>query len=208
VGDWRGGLGDGSRPHHGYGEERPWYLRKRVLLLIAIAVVVALASLASRNADNQGGGESGRNESERTAAREAAATASSAKQGRSVRDGNLSITVNQVRCGVERIGRGLRARNANGQFCLVVLTVANVGEQRWGLPFIGQALVDADGERYGPDLFARGAVPGGEAVWKELAPGQRTSGTVVFELPERARPAKLELNDTPLSGPTAMELDA
>jgi hypothetical protein len=212
IGSWRGVPGDRSGPHGGYGEERPWYLRKRMLALLVVVVVVALA-LASRD---DAGGNRGRGAPPATtsAVEGNAATPAAteeqrpaAGQRRSARDGSLSVTVNQVRCGVRRIGQGLRARTARGQFCLVFLTVTNVGERRWALPFVGQRLVDGDGRRYGPDLRARTVVPGGEAVWKELDPGQRTAGTIVFELPAGARPVSLVLNDAPSGGSTSMDID-
>jgi len=214
VGSWRGMPDRGSGPHGGYGEQRPWYLRKRMLAVLALVIVVALA-LASR--ESPGGGNRRRGPPASTSAAEGHAAAPAATeeeppaaQGKqpSARDGSLSVTVNQVRCGVRRIGQGLRARTARGQFCLIFLTVVNVGERRSALSFVGQRLVDDDGGRFGPDLRARTVVPGGEAVWRQLDPGERTAGTIVFELPANARPVRLILNDAPSGGSSGMDLDS
>src|SRR5688500_4684161 len=51
------------------------------------------------------------------------------KIGTAVRDGKLEFVVRSVQCGVGQLGPDYADERAQGQFCLVSLTVKNVGDQ-------------------------------------------------------------------------------
>jgi serine/threonine protein kinase len=74
--------------------DRPWYLRKRVLFLLAVVILAGLATLGTReNAERDR--QRQRPEPTRTSARSAATPA--VPPGAAVlRDGNLSITIKQI----------------------------------------------------------------------------------------------------------------
>jgi hypothetical protein len=127
--------------------------------------------------------------------------------GDPVRDGQFEFVVDSVECGARSVGEGLGRRDAVDQFCLVALRVENTGQE--GRTFAGgqQYLFDRDGNRHDPDLAAT-AGNGGERLWStHLNPGQRLAGTLVYDVPEAAVPARVELHDAPFSGGASVTLD-
>jgi hypothetical protein len=127
--------------------------------------------------------------------------------GDPVRDGQFEFVVRSVDCGARSVGQGLRHQTALGQFCLVSLRVENTGNE--GRTFAGgqQYLFDRDGNRHDPDLAAT-AGNGGARLWStHLNPGQRLAGTLVYDVPGSAVPARVELHDAPFSGGVSVTLD-
>ena len=117
-----------------------------------------------------------------------------------VRDGKFQFVVSAVSCGHASVGEGFVTKQAQGQYCLVELSVENVGNS-------GQLLLDGLQKAYGPDgaVFATDSSAGviasaGTSVWINVVkPGTTVSGTIVFDLPTGARLARLELHDSPFS---------
>jgi hypothetical protein len=126
--------------------------------------------------------------------------------GDPVRDGQFQFVVRSVDCGARSVGRGFRRRQALGQFCLVALQVENTGAE--GRTFGGgqQYLFDRSGKRHDPDLAATAGDGGGRLVSTHLNPGQRLAGTLVYDVPERVGPARVELHDGPFSGGASVTL--
>lgn len=118
-----------------------------------------------------------------------------------VRDGKFEFVVSSVRCGNPTVGRAPLSRTAQGQFCLVDVSVRNIGQE-------GQAFADAyqkaygtDGSKFGADsaagLFANAS---GAALFTVINPGNQVRGTIVFDIPKGAALSKVELHDSLLSG--------
>ena len=125
--------------------------------------------------------------------------------GDPVRDGQFEFVVRAVDCGARSVGEGFGHRTALGQFCLVSFRVENTGTE--GRTFGGgqQFLFDRDGNRHDPDLAA---TVGNGGEWSiHLNPGQRLAGTLVYDVPESAVPARVELHDATFSGGASVALD-
>jgi hypothetical protein len=125
--------------------------------------------------------------------------------GDPVRDGQFEFVVRAVDCGARSVGKGFGERTALGRFCLVRLRVQNTGSE--GRTFGGgqQFLFDRDGNRHDPDLAA--TLGAGGAWSTHLNPGQRLAGTLVYDVPESAVPARVELHDAAFSGGASVALD-
>jgi hypothetical protein len=125
--------------------------------------------------------------------------------GDPVRDGQFEFVVRAMDCGARSVGEGFGERTAVGRFCLVRFRVQNTGTE--GRTFGGgqQYLFDRDGNRHDPDLAA--TLGAGGAWSTHLNPGQRLAGTLVYDVPESAVPARVELHDAPFSGGTSVALD-
>jgi hypothetical protein len=187
-------------PAAGWGEPRPPRVRRRApeplpgwtaprprrrwgrRLLVAAAVLVLLLAAANAIGD---------------AARRA--DPGPAGLGDPVRDGQFQFVVRSVDCGARSVGQGFGRQQALGQFCLVALQVENTGSE--GRTFGGgqQHLFDLAGRRHDPDLAATARHGGGRLLSTHLNPGQRLSGTLVYDVPERVEPARVELHDAPFS---------
>jgi hypothetical protein len=121
--------------------------------------------------------------------------------GEAVRDGKFEFTVTRVDCSRTTVGLEHLKRTAEGKFCVIGLTVRNIGDG--SKYFMGQAQTayDTSGAGYDSDelagLYANGGV---EAFLQKLGPGEKVSGRLVFDVPKKAELASLELHDSPLSG--------
>jgi hypothetical protein len=121
--------------------------------------------------------------------------------GAAVRDGKFEFTVTRVDCSRTTVGLDHIKRTAEGKFCVIGLTVRNIGDG--SKYFLGQAQTayDTAGAGYDSDelagLYANGGV---EAFLQKLGPGEKVSGKLVFDVPKKAELDTLELHDSPLSG--------
>ena len=125
--------------------------------------------------------------------------------GDPVRDGQFEFVVRAVDCGGRSVGEGFGERTALGRFCLLRFRVQNIGTE--GRTFGGgqQYLFDREGNRHDPDLAA---TLGNGGDWStHLNPGQRLTGTLVYDVPESAVPARVELHDAQFSGGASVALD-
>ena len=85
--------------------------------------------------------------------------------------------------------------------------VQNTGTE--GRTFGGgqQYLFDRDGNRHDPDPAATVGNGGGRLWSTHLNPGQRLAGILVYDVPERVVPARVELHDAAFSGGASVALD-
>jgi Domain of unknown function (DUF4352) len=90
-------------------------------------------------------------------------------------------------------------RDALGQFCLVRLTVRNVGIQGRTLEAARQYLLVAGGGKATVDLLATAGQGGQRLVSVLVNPGNRVQGTLVYDVRRDAGPTGLELHDSPMS---------
>ncbi|HEX8135077.1 MAG TPA: DUF4352 domain-containing protein [Actinomycetes bacterium] len=122
------------------------------------------------------------------------------------RDGQFEFVVRSVRCGLRRVGPELARQTPQGRFCLVAVSVANVGTEARDFDAGQQRLFGADGRRHSVDAAATAANGGVRLLHSLINPGNRIEGTLVYDVPPRTRPARLELHDSPLSRGVAVDL--
>jgi hypothetical protein len=117
-----------------------------------------------------------------------------------VKDGRFEFVVASVSCGHASVSRAFVSRSAQGQFCLVELSVRNVGTK-------SQTFADAFQKANGPtgDSYAADTAAGllantdGANVWTLINPGNTVSGRIVFDIPAAATISTVELHDSALS---------
>jgi len=156
--------------------------------LLAAGGVLLLVAVAGSLGDDRGGGRR------------------PAGLGEPVRDGQFEFVVRSVDCGARLVGEGVGRKPALGQFCLVGLRVENTGGE--GRTFGGgqQYLFDDVGKRHDPDLDATFRDGDGQLLSTHLNPGQRLEGTLIYDVPDPVRLARVELHDGPFSGGVSVEL--
>jgi Domain of unknown function (DUF4352) len=123
-----------------------------------------------------------------------------------VRDGKFEFVVSSVTCGQESVGT-LVTKRAQGQFCVVDLTVRNVGTEKQLMLDGVQKAIGTDGAQYGADSGASVIASNGLSVSANLInPGISVAGKIVYDLPDGASIAKLELHDSAFSTGTTVTL--
>ena len=132
----------------------------------------------------------------------------SGKIGTAVRDGRFEFVVHSVQCGVGQLGPDNAEQRAEGQFCLVSLTVKNIGDQPHTMTDRAQKGYGTNGSRYGTNstagLYANDT---NSQVWlKAIHPGAEVTGTIVYDLPRGVELSELELHDSLTSGGVTIDL--
>lgn len=127
--------------------------------------------------------------------------------GQPVRDGKFEFTVTSVDCGKSSVGGEFLNKNAQGQFCLLNLTVKNIGNESQTFSDYGQLLFDAKGNKYSSDSGASFyANPSGSTFLNTINPGNVVTGAVVFDIPKEVVPTQAELHDSSYSGGVKVNL--
>jgi hypothetical protein len=130
----------------------------------------------------------------------AAVSAVAGQVGRPARDGDLELTVTDHACGRKTVGDGLLLSTARGAYCLVTVQVRNVGLRPQPFDEAGQKGYDRAGSAYTHDALAEFQVNSATHSWfKLIDPGVQVTGKLVFDLPEPASLASVELHATPTS---------
>lgn len=171
----------------------PWI----AVLFAGVAVIVLfLAGAAAQHYSSK----------EPTAA--AATTAPAAKPtskpppgvGDAVRDGKFEFVVSRVDCSRTSLGQEHLKRTAKGKFCIVGLAVRNIADGSQFFLGHAQKAFDAAGDEFGNDEIAGiYANRDTETFLRKLDPGERVTGSLVFDIPESATLTTLELHDSLLS---------
>ena len=172
-------------------------------VLVLVGIIVALA----------GGGDDG---GTGTATDQPSATTTGTKTteaapkaagiGTPVRDGKFEFTVSKVDCGKSRIGTKDFGTTAQGQFCLVSVKVENIGQEAQTLDGSSQYLYGDGGQKYDADTEAAIYLDDAQTFLEQINPGNTVNGVVVFDIPKDAKPAKIELHDSPFSGGVTVDL--
>lgn len=165
---------------------------RKTTLYTMIAATAALVALACSG----GGGESGGSANPDTADEPPAAT----RMNQPAKDGKFQFTVTKMDCSKTSIGRSPLTQKAQGKFCLVNVTVKNIGDEAQLFDASSQKALDAQGTTYDADGGAGIYLPdGGEAFLNNINPGNQVKGTLVFDVPPTVKVTSLELHDSPFS---------
>ena len=113
-------------------------------------------------------------------------------------DGQFTFVVESFECGKSEVENGIFKQTANGEFCVLDLTVTNTGDQ--GRHFLAgvQGLFSYTGGRLTPSNEATVTV-NADVVNEEINPGLSISATVVFDIADPDDIEFAHLKDAPLS---------
>jgi hypothetical protein len=117
-----------------------------------------------------------------------------------VQDGKFEFVVVSMSCGHATVNQGPLSKAAQGQYCLVELSVTNIARKSQTFADAFQKAIGPTGTIYGADTRAGVlANPTGTTVWTLINPGNKVSGTIVFDIPADAKIATVELHDSGFS---------
>lgn len=201
------------------GPKRSWFARHKVLTGFGAVVLVAIvaSALSGRGSDEPAAADPGARASSASPSTDGTAASSDTSEsseaavdgatiGTPVRDGKFEFTVTSVEPGVEHIGDGAFGVDAQGQFLLVHLTVANIGDEAQYFDGSSQKLTDTQGRTHSADGSAAIYLDDSNSFLNQINPGNTVEGIVVFDIPEDAVPASIELHDSAWSGGVSVTL--
>ena len=118
------------------------------------------------------------------------------------RDGEFEFTVTTVKCGATSVDSDLPS-----EYCLVDVTVKNIGDVPQMFDGSSQKAFDAKGAEYSHDGVAEMYANEGNATFLEtINPGNQVKGRLVFDVPKGTALTEVMLHDSPISGGVRVNL--
>lgn len=198
--------------------KRSWFARHTILTGLGAVVLVAIiaSALGGRGSDEPAAAGTGSQTSSASSSADDTSSSADASEsseppaaatiGTPVRDGRFEFTVTSVEPGIEHLGTDAFGVDAQGQFLLVHLTVANIGDQAQYFDGSSQKLTDTEGRTHSADGAAAIYLDDSHSFLNQINPGNTVEGIVVFDIPEDAVPASIELHDSAWSGGVSVTL--
>lgn len=179
-----------------------WFMRHKVLtVIIALFAIGVVASAA-------GGSKSDSSKGSSSSSSSSSSKSETAKVGQPANDGKFEFTVSSVECGKTSVGTNqYLTKTAQGQYCLLNVSVKNIGDQAQSLVSSNQYLLNASGQKYSADDVATMYnTPNGTSWYNDINPGNSVNGVIVFDVPKDQTPTTTELHDSAFSGGVKVNL--
>lgn len=177
-----------------------WFVRHKVLsVILGFIVIAVIASVA-------GGGSKSNTSS--NSSKSSSSKAETAKIGQAANDGKFEFTVSSVECGKTSVGTNqYLTKTAQGQYCLLNVSVKNIGDQAQSLLSSNQYLLNASSQKYSADDVATMYnTPNGTSWYNDINPGNSVNGAIVFDVPKDQTPTTAELHDSAFSSGVKVNL--
>ena len=117
--------------------------------------------------------------------------------GDAVRDGKFEFVVTRLDCSRTTLGGSFLSSTAQGKYCVVSLTVKNIGDEAQLFSGGNQKAYDAKGATFSNDGGAEFyANESNETFLNDINPGNKVSGKVVFDVPKATELTAIELHDS------------
>lgn len=175
-------------------DQRNWFVRHKILTVFLAIIVLAILGSALG-----GGTDSSSSSQTNTASKETEKETPKelAKIGAPVRDGKFEFVVKSIQCGVPNVGESFTTKTAQGQYCLLTVSVKNIGDVPQSLFSGNQFLYNAENQKYSADDSATFSVANSTTTWySDINPGNSVEGVIVFDLPKDKVPVTAELHDS------------
>lgn len=117
-----------------------------------------------------------------------------------VRDGKFEFTVTKVVTGKKTVGSQYLQEKAQGQFVLVTVKVANIGDETRALSDSDQKMFDDKRRSFEANSMAGMSLDNNQVFYENINPGNSVTGVLVYDMPVGAVPTKMELHDSMFSG--------
>lgn len=179
-----------------------WFSRHKILtVIIAIIVIAAIASSTGGKKDD----------TTKTDNKGTSQTASKAtpKIGEVASDGKFEFTIKSIKCGETSVSdaSGYLTKQPQGQFCLLDVSVKNIGDKQQLFLQSDQKLLNAAKVEYSYDSSATlYMAKGGDAFASQINPGNTVEGTLVYDIPADQTPVTAELHDSSFSNGVKVDL--
>jgi len=184
--------------------------------IAAVAVVAVFATMGEGSSSGDGESDSGESTSQDDSGSDEAADEEAPEEeaasefgiGDPARDGKFEFVVSSVECGVDKVGGEFLEEEPQGQFCLVTMSVTNIGDEaqifdagtQKGITDTG-ATVDAD------SLASAYANEDASSFLEEINPGNSLQDViVVYDIAPDQTLEAVELYDSFLSNGVTVAL--
>lgn len=173
-----------------------WFKRHKILTaILAIIFIAVIANVA-------GGGGKKSGDTAKNASTNSSSSTTVAKVGETARDGKFEFVVKSIKCGEPSVtaAGGYLSKTAQGQYCLVDISVKNIGDKQQLFMESDQKLLNASNVEYSADSVATLYNSNNSDVFvNEINPGNTVEGTIVYDIPKDQTPVTAELHDSSFS---------
>lgn len=184
-----------------------WFKKHKILTVIGVIVLLAIIGGAAGGGNNTNNNSSNNsNGSGVTKSEDKPATV--AKLNETARDGKFEFVVKGVECGKTTIGTNqYLTKNAQGQFCLMTVSVKNIGNEAQGFFGSNQKLLNANNQQYAADDTAGAYLDQNySTLFSNINPGNSVEGVIVFDIPKDQTPVAAQLHDSSFSSGVKVNL--
>jgi len=181
-----------------------WFTKHKVLtgILAIIVIGIVVSATGGGKKDPTTTTSNGTNKS-------SSAATETGKVGTAVRDGKFEFTIKSIKCGVPSVSdsSGYITKSAQGQYCLVDVSVKNIGDKQQTFLESDQKLLNASNVEYSADSTATIYNGNNSDVFvNEINPGNTVEGTIVYDIPKDQTPVTAELHDSSFSNGVKINL--
>ena len=185
-------------------KQKNWFGRHKVLTVIFGLIILAIIGAAA-------GGSKTTSKTANTSTKTTSSTSSQPKTvglNQAADDGKFEFTVASISCGQASVGQDqYLTKAAQGQYCLMNVSVKNIGSEAQTFDASNQFVFDAQNHKYSADSTASDyANPSGSTFLNDINPGNSVSGIVVFDIPKGVTPTVAEIHDSAFSGGVKVNL--
>jgi len=184
-------------PPYGPPPMAPPKKKSKALLVLGIsaAVVFGLCGLgAGVSTAGDGSSTTGSTSTDGTKAKTVA-------MNTAARDGKFEFTVDDMDCSQTTLGGQYLNKQAQGKFCVITVSVRNIGDEAQTFDGGNQKAFDATGTQYENDGAAEMyANDDAETFLNDINPGNSVTGKIVFDVPTSTTLTQVELHDSIWSG--------
>ncbi|HEY4963583.1 MAG TPA: DUF4352 domain-containing protein [Candidatus Saccharimonadales bacterium] len=180
-----------------------WFRRHKILTVILGIIVLVVIVKAT------GGSKPSTTASNKSTSNTQTKTPTLAKIGQAADDGKFEFTVASVKCGQPSVSdsSGYVTKSAQGQYCLMTVSVKNIGDKQQLFSESDQKLLNATSQQYSPDTTATLYNDNNtDAFLSEINPGNTVTGVLVYDIPKDQTPITAELHDSSLSNGVKVNL--
>ncbi|MGS0684604.1 DUF4352 domain-containing protein [Nakamurella sp. GG22] len=180
--------------------KKPIYKRKFIWFLGIVALILIIVAVNSSKSSTTTPATTDPSSSDPGAA------ASEPGIGTSVRDGKFEFVVKSVEKGTPEIGTAPLSTKAQGQFVIVNVSVANIGDEPQSFSGSNAKAFDSQGREFTADSSAAIYMKDSNSLYVPINPGNKVDGKIVFDIPAGAKLTSIELKDSPFSDGVTVKL--
>lgn len=181
-----------------------WFKKHKILTAIGVIILLIIIGGAAGGGNNTNTSNNSNDENAGSGVTQSEdKTSTVAKLNEAARDGKFEFVVKGVECGKAEVVSpetdALRQK-AQGQFCLMTLSVKNIGNEQQYFSVSDQKLLNSSSQQYTADSTAT-LYNGGNSqpLLAQINPGNSVEGVLVFDIPKDQTPVSAELHDSAFS---------
>jgi hypothetical protein len=197
-------------------KKKNWFKRHKVwttaIALLILFMIIGAANSGKTNTNNSSASTTGASSPKATTNNTSSAPATP-KINQQANDGKFAFIVTSFTCGETQITQpdnSYQTSQAQGQFCLMNLTVKNIGTVAQNFDASSQYVYDSSGKQYSSSSDATitaNTTSSQFSVYESVNPGVTVSGIVVFDVPKGTNPVYAILHDSGASNGVKVNLN-